>query len=843
LKSFCIKNACVLIILFFISIGGAYAQYVKIHGVVSDSLTGELLPFVNVVFKGKNIGTTTDIDGKYIIETEWGSNSLLFSSLGYKLQEIKLSKSSNQEINVKLVSTSQELKAFEVKSKKQRYRNKENPAVILIHNILEHRDENRGKTFDYFEYEKYIKRQYDLNNFTDKLFDTRGMEGFQVLRGYVDTSDLNGKPFLPILIQEKISSVYQRNHGRDVKEVVSATKLSGFDNGNISSGVDQFMSKIGGEVDVYESKILLFDKSFTSPISMIGPTIYRYYITDSTVIDSVKYMKLAFMPRNHTMIAFTGFMWVGDSTRNYAVKSIELNIDNRMNINFVDDMRITQDFEYNEGVGWHKVKDIMIVDFQLVGKTTGVYSTKTTSYSNFKVNYERPDAFYKSLNTLTYDVEEEQLPDEYWDEHRHEKLTKGEEGVYELADTIQNIRQFRTFNTIVRLLGSSYLGVKKVDLGPITSLVSYNTVEGIRVRAGFRTNLKFNKNWRFSGWGAYGFEDKRFKYKGEVEYFFSKNPFRRLSVSYVNNTFQPGFALKSIPPDHYLLSFRRTPGTNMFYVQNLGVKYSHEWFNGFSNSFEVNLRDISATRFNTLIHAVTKEVEDVVVDNSFSIGARFSLNERFLQGEYMRKPIKTSAPILKMKYTYSSPMFGSDYEYHKLFLRLEKRFMPGILGFTDVEIEGTKIWGKVPYPLLIIHRGNETISYEKNSFNMMNFMEFASDQSVGVFVEHHFNGLLLGFVPVVRNSKMRVVISGKMLVGSVSEKNRNIDDPELILKPERLGGLVGTPYLEGSAGIENIFNIFRIDMVQRFTYLDAPNVGNLFGVKGLGPRIAFKLKF
>ena len=61
---------------------------------------------------------------------------------------------------------------------------------------------------------------------------------------------------IKILIQEKISSVYQRNHGKDIKEVVSGTKLSGFDNGNISSGVDQFMSKIGGEVDIYESKIL-----------------------------------------------------------------------------------------------------------------------------------------------------------------------------------------------------------------------------------------------------------------------------------------------------------------------------------------------------------------------------------------------------------------------------------------------------------------------------------------------------------------------------------------------------------------------------------------------------------
>ena len=196
-------------VLFFI--GAAQAQHVRIRGVVTDSLTHEPLPFVNVVFKGKNVGSITDIDGKYTLESQWGSSSLLFSSMGYAVKEVKLSDKSSQEINVKLVSNSTELKTFEVQGKKQRYKNKENPAVILIRKVLAHRDENRGRTFDYFEYEKYVKSEYDLNNFKDGWLDSRGMEGFQVLREYIDTSDLNGKPFVPILIQEKIVLSYHIN--------------------------------------------------------------------------------------------------------------------------------------------------------------------------------------------------------------------------------------------------------------------------------------------------------------------------------------------------------------------------------------------------------------------------------------------------------------------------------------------------------------------------------------------------------------------------------------------------------------------------------------------------------
>lgn len=819
------------------------AQLVKIKGMVSDSLTGEPIPFANVVFQGKNIGTTTDIDGKYVLESEWGSNYLIFSSLGYGKKTAKIPTGNNITINIKLASTSQELKAFEVKSKKQRYRNKENPAVILIRNVLAHRDENRGKTFEYFEYEKYVKRQYDLNNFNEKLFTTRGMEGFKVLRDYVDTSALNGKPFLPVLIQEKISGVYERNYGKDVKEVVTATKLSGFDNGNISSGVDQFMSKIGGDVDIYESKVILFDKSFTSPISALGPTIYRYYITDSMEVDGFKFKKLAFLPRNKTMIAFTGFMWVGDSLNNYAVKSIELNIDDRMNINFVQDMRITQDFVKTDEIGWHIKKDVMIIDFQVVGKTTGIYNTKTTSYSKYKVNHQRPDEFYKHGSSLTYDVDEEELPEEFWEENRHEELSESEVGVYELADTIQNIRQFKTLNTIVRMLGSAYVGVNKVEIGPVTSLLSYNFVEGARIRTGFRTKLKFSKKWRLSGWAAYGFKDKKFKYGGKVEHYFSKNPYRRLTMEYYNNIYQPGFAIKNIPQDHWILS-STIPNYNMFYEKKFSTEYVHEWYNGFSNSISVNARELRATPYNEMVYQGTNNVLEVLHDNYISVGARLSINERFLQGEYSRSPIKTSAPVFKFKYSYSNPLFGSSYEYHRLFLRIEKRFMPGILGFTDVEIEGNRLFGKVPYPLLINHRGNQTITYDKTVFNTMNYMEFASDQSVALFVEHHFNGLFFGFFPLLKKTKMRLVLSGRVLAGKVSDQNKNLNDSELLNFPLTLSTLEGKPYSEVGIGVENIFNIFRIDLVKRLEYMeDFRPVDTTFGIRGLEAKFSFKLKF
>jgi hypothetical protein len=281
----------------------------------------------------------------------------------------------------------------------------------------------------------------------------------------------------------------------------------------------------------------------------------------------------------------------------------------------------------------------------------------------------------------------------------------------------------------------------------------------------------------------------------------------------------------------------------MFYEKMFKVAYDHEWVPGFMNTVELSARNLEATRFNPMVHAVTYDTLSSLQDNSLTIKTRFSKDGKVIQGDFRRYYVKTTAPVFTLNYTYSGEWVGSTYEYHKFELGISKRFMPGILGFTDVDIEAYKLFGKVPYPLLIIHKGNESISYDAASYNMMNFMEFASDQSVGIRVEHHFNGLIFGYFPVLKHSKIRLVVSGKALVGKVSAENQNFNDPELILKPDRLKEIGATPYAEGSIGVENIFNIFRVDLVKRFTYLDTENIGNFMGVKGLAPRIAFKFKF
>jgi hypothetical protein len=187
-------------------------------------------------------------------------------------------------------------------------------------------------------------------------------------------------------------------------------------------------------------------------------------------------------------------------------------------------------------------------------------------------------------------------------------------------------------------------------------------------------------------------------------------------------------------------------------------------------------------------------------------------------------------------------IFNSQYNYQNISARLEKRVYLSQLGYSDVIFEGGYIFGKLPYPLMTIHRANQTYAYQLNSYNLMNFQEFVSDHFISFNIDHHFNGLFFNRVPLLRKLKLREVVSFKAIYGGVRDENAPSKDPTLIQYPVTAGetttfSLNGTPYMEGSVGITNIFKLIRVDLVKRFNYLDHPFVASL------GIRARFKFDF
>jgi len=826
----------------------------KIKGKVIDAETKEALPFVNIGSLGTTVGTSTDFDGFYEIESQWMTDKLIVSYVGYDTDTVDIIVGKKQKIDIELNSTSTSLNEVTITAKKRRYRRKGNPAVDFVKRAIKNKDKNRLEGQDYYEYRKYEKIELDINNITDKFRDRKIFNQFQFIFDNVDTSAINGKPFLPIYMQEGNSKIYYRQDPKDKKEHRDAIKVSNFDQLVDDKTISQLVKLMYQDIDIYNNNVDVVGIQFVSPLSNISPFYYHFFINDTIMVNNIKCIDLAFQPANKQNFGFKGNLAISLDS-NYTVLKVDMGITDQINLNWVTDMRVKQEFS-KKGEVWIMSKDQLVLDFQITKKGFGFFGRKSTTYTDHIINQPPDESVWDGVKNKIDADDLFEKDEKYWKEIRPFPLTKGEASVYKLVDTLQTIPTVKTALNVINFFSTGYIPVGPVDIGPINGFYSFNEEEGDRIRFGAETNRKFSSRLRLQGQVLYAFGDQKWKYSSQALYSFNKdfmeNPRHHILFRHQHDTNFPGQRLAFVNEDNFLLSFKRGRTNRLILFTSTRIEYLRELDSDFSYQFGFERRrdrPIGALAFNYMEDEVQLSVAEVDV-SEFSLKLRWAPNEEFLQGRTYRTNLFNRYPIFKLDYQYGAPnLFGSDYDYHRVTLNIFKKFNLSFLGIMHVYLEGGKMFGQVPYNLMFLPRANQTYSYQTFSYNMMNFLEFVSDQYVSFNGLYYMNGYLLNKIPLIRKLKLREVFTFKMLYGTVSDKNNPNLDPSLIQFPTDDFGNTSTfslakqPYMEGSVGIANIFKVLSIDLVQRFNYLDNPNIPNLFGVKGLGIRFRMGLEF
>ena len=825
IKSPLTKGILLLLLTFFYSL--ASAQITKIRGKVTDGTTGEAMPFVNVYFKGTTIGTTSDLNGFYSLESRQAADSVAASSVGYITAVKPLQRNKFQEINFQLIPDQINLSEVVIVAG-------ENPAEILLRKVIANKPLHNSDKLDYIQYEAYTKIAFDANNITEKFKNRKILKPFEFIFNYVDTSSISGKAYLPVFLSETVSDVYFRSSPKTRREVIRASRVSGIDNSSIS----QLMGDMIQQVNIYDNYITLFYKNFISPVSGAGLLSYRYYLVDSASINGQWCYKLAFKPRRKQEFTFVGNMWIHDTT--FAVKQFEMQIAEDANINFINDLVIQQEFTLIDGKNWMLTRDKLVSDFNVTSrdsaKNIGFFGTKTSSYKNFVINQPKEKEFYNTPVVTTIDDEAGNKDDKYWVESRHESLTDKESNIYQMIDTLKTLPVFNTWIDIIQMVVSGYYVNGKMEWGPYMSTYSYNQLEGHRFRLSGRTSNAFSTKLMLEGFAAYGLNDKQIKYGAGFMYMLGKNPRRVLKANLNYDVEQLGQSQNAFREDFLLASlFRRNPADKMSLVEKYQGTYEHEWFNGFSNAITFTRQGIwSSGRvpFSLYCNDGCLKQTHVLRTTEISLNTRVSFQERFVMGEFERVSLGGKSPVIELNYTYGMPgVFQSDFEYHKLNISVRHWFNVLSWGWSRYHIEAGKIWGEVPYPFLKIHPGNETYIFDESAFNLMNYYEFVSDQYLTFYYTHHFVGAFLNKVPLLRKLKWREVAQIKGVIGNVSSKNLAYS---LLPKDTYT---IGKPYFEAGLGIENIFRIFRVDAVWRLSYYDHPDI------KKFGVMVSMQLDF
>ncbi len=813
-----------------------------VRGRVLDAATEEPLPFATVRIAEANVGARTDAEGNFLIKTAAvGPLTLRASFVGYTTREIALRPGEENEITVLLQETAAALK--EVTVRVEQYRNKDNPAVALIRKAIEHKAKNRPEALSHYRYEKYEKIGFSLNNIGEKTRNNFLWRRFKVIFDHADTNYANNKVNVLLYLRETLSDVYYRNAPSTRREYVRGERHVIFEDAFNLMGISHFINALYTDVNFYDGAIELLNTRFLGPLHPLSPNVYRFYIQDTVLIEGTPCVQLYFAPRVKTDVAFTGNLWIAiDST--YALRRVEVGVPSEINLNWVNNMSIKQEYSWvtsdNDSRALMLSRDEVAVEFGLWrnNKAKTLLGNKTTFYNGYRLNEPLSDSLFTPLSAVVRDTTALHRDESFWVQKRPVALSRSEAGLTLAMDSLNRDRSFKRLLKRVRFLFEGYTAVGGVDIGPANVFYSFNPIEGLRLRFGGRTNYDFSTRLALEGYAAYGFGDQRWKGMGAITYSFSPEkvrlfPIHHLRLWYQNDIEIPGQGLQFVNEDNLFLSLKRGLNNRMIYKNTYALEYRREFLSGFSWRFTLrNTRQNPAgiLLFDYIDQGETRYKTDLTASEA-GIHLRYAPNEKFYDGPNYRRPIPTKYPTIELAYTAGiRGVLNSEYNYHIVRTTVRKYVFFPLIGQGYAILEGGKVFGQAPYPMLIIHRANQTYTYQRESYNLMNFMEFISDRYAAISYYHNFNGVFFGRVPLLRRLKWREVFTVKALWGGLSAQNRPDENNRLLRLPLYEDGrplsysLEPKPYVEGSVGIANLFGILRIDLLRRFTYTHQPLV-------------------
>lgn len=815
-------NKFVFPILFFLS-GFIWSQ-TKVSGIVVDE-AGNTVSFANAYFKDSTIGTITNDDGRFYLESDETYTTLVISFIGYATQELELKPGANY--NLKVVLEEGEL-LDEVVVYTGKQSKKDNPAIDILKKIWARKRQNGIRKYNQYQYNKYEKIEFDINTIDSTLINSRIFNGMEFIFEEVDTSHVTGKTYLPIFINEAFSRVYGDNKLGKEKEDLLGNKNSGF---NTNQHIISFVQDLYSDYDIYNNYLKFFDKSFVSPLSRTGIDTYNYVLSDSTFIDNKWCYNIIYYPRRKNELTFKGDFWVNDTT--FAIKEINMQVTKSANINWVKEIYIEQEFDvFNDSVFLLK-RDYMMSDFALNKKedSRGIYGKRTTVYNGYIFNEEKGNSFYEHeidpFDPAIYDRE-----DVFWEQNRLEKLGKDELGVYKMLDTLKTVPKFKRLYNAGSILASGYIEFDKLNLdyGPIFSTVGFNEVEGVRLRGGGRTYFGPNDMWRIEGYGAYGFKDDKFKYGISGKWLLDRK--NRIIVSAGNRRDVEQIGVSLTPTNDVL---GRSFASSALFTVGANNKLTDINLTTASLQFEPykNLELKVGGSFRTLTSALPDAFSLSYIDEGAPTGISdetrqleldVSLNYRHgretIGYGVERKDRNDDYSILFLNYAVGlDHLLESDFEYEKIQMLYRKPWQIGGVGILYTTVEAGKTFGEVPLSLLSIVPGNQTYFSIFNTFPNLNFYEFVTDTYVSVHLEQNFNGRLFARIPFLRNFDLREIVGIRGVWGDLSNENMLLNQPANI--PLRAPN--EQIYWEYSFGVGNIFKVFRIDFNFRGNYLNLPD--------------------
>ncbi len=798
-----------------------------VSGTVIDSLSREPIPFAAVYLKGTERGVLADENGKFVIDATDGRRYVTVTSMGYRTKGIN---ASGKHVTIEMVPVGVNLKEVVVKPKKEKYTKKNNPAVVFVEKIMARQELTNPYRHNNYNYKKYERITLGLNNFTEKSQENLLFKKFPFLKDHVDTSEVSGKPILNVSIKEKTSDVFFRKEPKSSKEKITGIRRAGLDDFADQENMQVLLEDIFREIDLYQNDINILGNRFVSPLSNIATNFYKFYLTDTVNVGNERCVELSFAPHNSQSFGFTGRIYVPEGDSTMFIKRVIMNVPHSINLNFIDQMYISQEFERACDGSRLKIKDDMTVEASVLPGMQGLYARRNTAYANHDFEQPQDTTIFDKLQKIIVAEDAYIQPIEYWDKSRLHPMSENDVKIEGFVLKMRSVPLYYWTEKVIKVLVSGYLPTgknSKWDFGPMNTTISRNSIEGTRLRVGGITTANLSKRLFARGYVAYGTKDEKLKYNGELEYSFHDKkyhsrefPMHSIRASHLYDVDMIGQKYLFTNMDNIFLSLKRHENTQMTYHRVSKLEYNLELHNNFSVSANIAHERQEATPFIPFVDGYGK-VFTHYDETSLNIQLRYAPGEKFYQTKTYRQPINKDAPIFVLSHSFAPKnLFNSKYAINRTEFSVQKRFWFSAFGYTDVLIKAGHIWNKAPFPNLLIPNANLSYTIQPESYALMRPMEFINDSYVSWDLTYWANGAIFNYIPYFKKLKLREVFTFKGIYGKLSDKNNPKSDKELFQFPGdfHIQDMGKTPYMEMGVGVENIFKVLRVDYVWRLSY-------------------------
>lgn len=824
--------------------------YKRISGVVTDSITGEPLPFANLISRNApKENKVADENGAFFIITRGDGKGWSVSYSGYDPKPLVFDDPDTTVI-IRLSPMTHDLKEVIINPTKEKYSKKNNPAVEFVKKLRnESRHHNPCKE-PFYSYDKYEKTVVGLNEFNGDFSSGFLSKQGKFLENYVDTSSWTGKRILNLIMKEKASTRLISIDPAVDKEVTRGYRSRGIDEVISQENMQIILEDAIREVDVFGNDVVILQNRLVSPLSAIGPDFYKYYLTDTVYVADEKCVELSFMPHNPESMGFNGKIYVpiGDTTM--FVKKLTMRTPHDINLNYLENLYVNQSFKKDSLGNRHKTYDDVCVELQIVPGTPKLYARKTTVYDNFSyVRREDLADYYGKLGRYFTISSLRNNDADFWNEVRMLPLTRAEKYMEGMTKEMRKVPLFYWGEKFIGLMESGYIKTgnpSKIDLGPLNTLVSFGSVEGMRLRLGAMTMSPLNNHIFAKGYVAYGTKDRKWNYSTHLEYSFvaKKNhsyewPRHGVYVSYSYDLDMLGQHYLFTSQDNIFLSLKRKESILATYQRLAKIGYILELPNNFSIAADFRREEQIATRWLPFRFA-DGHMDARFIQTAFSFSLRWAPGEKFVQGRTQRLPVNLDAWIFQVTHEYGPKrMLGSAFTLNRTEISVQKRLWLSAFGYMDMIIKAGKVWSTVYYPMLMWPNANLSYTIQPESYSLMNPMEFANDTYSSIDFTYFGNGILFNRIPLLKKLKIREVMTFKGLIGGLSDKNNPERNPLIYEFPADSYSrpMTHTPYMELGAGLDNILTFLRVDYVWRLTYRNVP------GIDKSGVRISVHFSF